>query len=42
MCYRNLNKNKDEVSFENYKLVKKKAKKAVKEARDKMYQNIYV
>ena len=41
MCYRNLNKNKDEVSFENYKLAKKEAKKVMKEARAKVYQDIY-
>ena len=37
MCYRNLGKNRDEVSFEIYKLTKKEAKKAVKEARAKVY-----
>ena len=41
MCYRNLSKNKDEVSFKNYKLAKREAKKAVKEARAKVYQDIY-
>ena len=41
MCYRNLGKNRDEVSFENYKLAKKEAKKAVNEARTKVYQDIY-
>ena len=41
MCYRNLGKNKDEVSFENYKLAKREAKKAVKEVRAKVYQDIY-
>ena len=41
MCYRNLGKNRDEVSFENYKLVKKEAKKAVNEAKTKVYQDIY-
>ena len=42
MCYRNLSKNRDDVSFENYKLAKKEAKKAVKEARAKVYQDIYM
>ena len=41
MCYRNLGKNRDEVSFENYKIAKKEAKKAVNEARVKVYQDIY-
>ena len=41
MCYRNLGKNRDEVSFESYKLAKKEAKKAVKKARAKVYQDIY-
>ena len=41
MCYRNLGKNRDEVSFENYKLAKKETKKAVNEARTKVYQDIY-
>ena len=41
MCYRNLNKNRNEVSFENYKLAKKEAKKAVKKTRAKVYQDIY-
>ena len=41
MCYRNLGKNRDEVSFENYKLAKREAKKAVKETRAKVYQDIY-
>ena len=41
MCYRNLGKNRDKVSFENYKLAKKEAKKAVNEARTKVYQDIY-
>ena len=41
MYYKNLNKNRDEMSFDNYKLAKKKAKKAVKEARAKVYQDIY-
>ena len=37
MCYRNLGKNRNEVSFENYKLAKKEAKNAVKEVRTKVY-----
>ena len=41
MCYRNFGKNRDEISFKNYKLAKKEAKKAVKEARAKVYQDIY-
>ena len=41
MCYRNLSKNRDEMSFENYKITKKEANKAVKEARAKVYQDIY-
>ena len=41
MCYKNLGKNRDEVSFENYKLAKRETKKAVKEARAKVYQDIY-
>ena len=41
MCYKNLGKNKDEVSFENYKLAKREVKKIVKEARAKVYQDIY-
>ena len=41
MYYRNLNKNRDEVNFENYKLAKREAKKTVKEARAKVYQDIY-
>ena len=41
MCYRNLGKNRDEVSFENYKLAKKEAKKYVNEAKTKVYQDIY-
>ena len=41
MCYRNLGKNRDEVSFENYKLAKKETKKAVNETRTKVYQDIY-
>ena len=36
MCYRNLDKNKDEVSLENYKIAKKEAKKALKGARAKV------
>ena len=40
MCDSNLSKNRDEVSFENYKLAKKETKKAVKEARAKVYQDI--
>ena len=42
MCYRNFSKNSDELSFENYKLAKKEAKKAMKEARVKVYQDIYI
>ena len=41
ICYRNLGKNRDTVSFENYKLAKKEAKKAVNKVRAKVYQDIY-
>ena len=41
MCYKNFGKNRDGVSFENYKLAKRKAKKAMKEAKVKVYQDIY-
>ena len=41
ICYRNLGKNKDTVSFENYKLAKKEANKVVKKARAKVYQDLY-
>ena len=41
MCYKNLGRNRDEVSFENYKLAKKEAKKAVNKVRAKVYQDIY-
>ena len=41
ICYRNLCKNKDTVSFENYKLAKKEANKVVKKARAKVYQDLY-
>ena len=41
MCYRNLSKNRDEASFDNYKLAKKDAKKVVNEVRAKVYQDIY-
>ena len=40
MCYRNLSKNRDEASFDNYKLAKKEPKKVVKEVRAKVYQDI--
>ena len=35
MCYRNLGNNRDEMSFENYKLAKRWAKKTMKEAEPK-------
>ena len=35
MCYRNLGNNRDEMSFENYKLTKRWAKKTMKEAEPK-------
>ncbi|XWS28049.1 hypothetical protein CRYUN_Cryun25bG0032400 [Craigia yunnanensis] len=41
ICYRNLGKNRDEVSFEVYKLAKKEANKVVKKAKAKVYQDIY-
>ena len=41
ICYRNLGKNRNTVSFENYKLAKKEANKAMKEARAKVYQDLY-
>ena len=41
ICYKNLGKNRDTVSFENYKLVEKEANKAVKETRAKVYQDLY-
>ena len=40
MCYRNFIKNRDEVSFENYKLAKKEVKKDVNKVRVKVYQDI--
>jgi len=39
--YRDLKKNCDGVSFERYKLAKKEAKKAVQNARDKVYKEKY-
>ena len=39
ICHRNLSKSRDTVSFENYKLAKKEAKKTVKEAKTKVYQD---
>ena len=39
--YRDLMKNCDGVSFERYKLTKKKAKKAVQNARAKVYKEMY-
>ena len=39
--YRDLKKNCDEVSFERYKLAKKEAKKAVQNARAKVYKEVY-
>jgi len=39
--YRYLKKNCDEVSFERYKLVKKEAKKAVQNAKAKVYKEVY-
>ena len=41
ICYRNLGKNRDIESFEKYKLAKKEANKVVKEARAKVYKDIY-
>ena len=37
MCYRNLGKNKDEVSFENYKNNEERGQKSYEEARAKVY-----
>ena len=37
MCYRNFGKNRDEMSFKNYKLAKKEANEVVNEARAKVY-----
>ena len=39
--YRDLKKNCDEVSFERDKLVKKEAKKAVQNAKAKVYKEVY-
>ena len=39
--YRDLKKNCDAVSFERYKLAKKEAKKAVQNARAKVYKEVY-
>ena len=39
--YRDLKKNCDEVSFENYKLAKKEAKKTIQNARAKVYKKVY-
>jgi len=39
--YRDLKKNYDGVSFERYKLAKKEAKKAVQNARAKVYKEMY-
>ena len=39
--YRDLKKNCDGVSFERYKLAKKEAKKAVQNARAKVYKEMY-
>jgi len=39
--YRDLKKNCDGVSFERYKLAKKEAKKAVQNARAKVYKEVY-
>ena len=36
-----MKKNCDEVSFERYKLAKKKTKKVVQNARAKMYREVY-
>ena len=41
MTCRDLKKNCDGVSFERYKLAKKEAKKAVQNARVKMYKEVY-
>ena len=38
--YRDLKKNCDGVSFERYKLAKKEAKKAVQNARAKVYEKL--
>ena len=39
--YRDLKKNCDGVSFERYKLAKKEAKKAIQNARAKVYKEVY-
>ena len=39
--YKDLKKNCDELSFERYKLGKKEAKKAVQNARAKVYKEVY-
>ena len=40
-CYKDLKKNYDGLSFERYKLVKKETKKAVQNAKAKMYKEVY-
>ena len=39
--YRDLKKNCDGMSFESYKLAKEEAKKAVQNARTKVYKEVY-
>ena len=41
ICYRNLGKNRDTVSFENYKLAKKEINKVMKKAKANVYQDLY-
>jgi hypothetical protein len=40
-CYRNLSKNRDNENLEKYMIAKKEAKKVVRNARDKVYKEVY-